>query len=363
MRNSTTTAKDLAQLAIQSATDARRIMSSIQTFTTLNASPPKKAPNTTTRTQEQQAEHTHADLVSDADIKCAAILWLFPFLVRTLKSLSELPGTKSFQAQVVHCIISTFEALLEHICTLSAYDGVQRSAVAAKRVKVGKRRGRLLAETADFLAAPSESPRPPTGDEKDRVIKKLCQLAVAMMDDLDTSGSIGQELFDGFLFFLFLRVGDSLKVFVFDDKASGSATDMYGEDSSVIYQAQAQAPYLVYLLQHATNLNAKNFRPDEASLRAGSTESPTHKLDSEADSMSTVAKLRLQHTLLKAVFGEQADEFVQSLKKPVCASIDPGMEIRVVDEGQKEQSTSKWFKDKVWETVGWDVLRGMIHWP
>ncbi|KAG6995555.1 Mg2 transporter protein, corA-like/zinc transport protein ZntB [Physcia stellaris] len=357
LENDATKGKDLARLAIHSAADACRILRSIHSHTTLSVGPNTKAQKATTRIQEQQAAHTHAQLMSDAETKCLATFRLFPFLLKALTSLGQFPDTKHLHGQVIHCIISIFQVLLEHVCSLSACEGVQKVAIAADSKKIKKAEGRLLAETADFLAAPNPASETPPTVEDEKVIKKLCQLAVAMMNDLDMSHTSGRELFDGFLFHLFMRVGDTLKVFIFDVQAPRTAA----LDESIAV-CQAQAPYLVYLLKHAMKLIEKKSWSKGIPQEHSSTVDYPHRLDSKPDSLSTFARVRLQHTLLKAVFGEHADEYVESLKKPPCPSIDSDLEIATEVWGQKGRNIPEWFKNEVWQTVGWDVLRGMIQW-
>ena len=292
--------------------------------------------------------------MSDTETKCLAVFRLFPSLLKALTSLGKLPDTKHLYGQVVHCIISIFQVLLQHVCSLSACEGVQKVAIAADSKKTKKTEGRLLAETADFLAAPNPASETPPIVEDEKVIKKLCQLAVAMMNDVDVSHTSGKELFDGFLFHLFMRVGDALKVFIFDVQAPCTAAL---EESNAIYQAQA--PYLIYLLKHAIKLIEKKSWSEGIPQGGSSIVHYQHRLDSLPDSLSTLARARLQRTLLKAVFGEQADEYVESLKKLPCPSIDSDLEIATEDKGR---NTPEWFKNEVWQTVGWDVLRGMIQW-
>ena len=269
--------------------------------------------------------------------------------------LTDLPETVGLQGQVTHCIISIFEGVLEHICKLSAGQAVQK---LLNGRATNKKRARLLAETADFLVAPTEAAEPPSVHEKDKVITKLCQLAIAMMDGLDTRSSTGKDLFDGFLFFVFTRVGDSLGAFVLgrEEPASGGG---HFEDSIDVHEAQA--PYLVYLLKYSTEISAKKCW-DQAPRCAGKDLPRSHGSDAESDKLSTEARLRLQHTLLKGVFPKQATKFMEALRKPADTKTDPDLMIGAEVKDLSAKGISKWFSSKVWETIGWEAMLPVIQW-
>ncbi|KAL8795083.1 MAG: hypothetical protein Q9195_002380 [Heterodermia aff. obscurata] len=349
--NNNTAQGDQACLAIQSAADARRILLSIQTHTTQKASPQSKARTITTRIQEKQSAHTHAEVVNDAEMKCKVVIQLFPFLLRVLDSLYEPSKTSDLRDQVIHCIIYLFESLLEHICNLSACEGLQKPARVASGEKTGKANGRLLAETADFLSAPSAASKSASEKVEDKVIKMLCQLAVVMMNDLDVSILARQEVFDGFLFFLLLQVGRLLKASIFGVESQSSAKDVRPEGTPALNEAQA--PYLIFLLKHARSL-----APQRTGIAASSLQEDARRFES----MSHVANVRLQHTLLKGVFGEQADAFMESLRRPNYTSTECELAFEEQGKRQKDRNMSEWFQNEVWETVGWDVLHEMVAW-
>ena len=345
---STTTAKDITYLIIQSTADIRHLISSMPNHSIVKLGPKSRAPNATTRIQEQQTMHTYDQLIADTDIKCAVVARLFPYMLKACASLDELPDASGLQGQAIHRIVSLFRDLLEHICALSTHQGVERLAVTASCEKTGSKGKRIITEASDFWTAAAINTEP---EKEDKVIKKLCQLAYAMMRALDTAIPAGKELFDGFLFFLITRVGDSLKGFVFGDENPDVTHGIYYDEDKVIHEAQA--PYLIYLLKCATNLTAKQARSDFPPLQR-------HGQHLEQKNILTKAWIKLQNTLLKAIFGEQAEEFAESLKKPLEAKdydIDSSGK-----NGEAERNISEWFKNEVWETVGWDVLRKLITW-
>ena len=349
--NNDTTQTDQACLAIQSATDARRILLSIQTHTTQNTGPQGKARTTTTRKQQQQTAHTQVEAVNDAETKCKVLVQLFPFLLRALDTLHEPSEARNFRDQVIHCIIYLFQSLLEHICNLAACEGLQKPTTAVSGEETGKANKRLLAETADFLSTPLAASESATEKAEDKVIKMLCQLAVVMMNDLDSSTLARQEVFDGFLFFLLLRVGRLLRVFIFGVESQTSAKDIRPEDMPAFHKAEA--PYLIFLLKHARSLKSQ---------KTGSAAFYSQEDAGEFESMSHVANIRLQHTLLKGVFGEQGDAFIESLRRPTYTSTECEMAFEEQGKRQKDRNMSEWFQNEVWETVGWDVLHRTVAW-
>ena len=358
--NNNTAQIDQARLAIKSAANARRILLSIQTHTTQNASPQRKARTTITRIQEQQAASTHAEVVHDSETKCNVVIQLFPFLLRILDTLHEPSETSDFRNQVIHCIIHLFQSLLEHICNLSASEGLQKLATAASGEESGKANGRLLAETKDFLSAPSAGSKSTTGKMEDKVIKMLCRLAVAMMSDLDGSTLARQEVFDGFLFFLLLRVGDLLKVFTFGVESQDSAKGVQPEAMHAFHEAQA--PYLIFLLKNASSIASQKSRFRKNAQKTGDAGSHSREDAEKFEGISHIANKRLQHTLLRGLFGEHADEFVESLRRPTYSWTECELDFEEQGKRQKDCGTPKWFQNEVWETVGWDVLEKEVAW-
>ena len=297
-----------ADLAVRSTAEARRNILSIQTHTTQNAGPQSITRKTTIPIQEQHAAHTHAEIVNDADSKCKILIQLFPFLLRTLDTLYERSEASDLRDQVIYSIIYLFQSLLEHICNLSAFEGLQELATAASGEEIGKANGRLLAGTTDFLSAPLAASKSANEKTEDKVIKTLCKLAVTMMNDVDTLTLANQEIFDGFLFFLLLRIGNLLKVFIFGIESQDSVKDVHPKDMRASHEAQA--PYLIFLLRHARSLASQRSKfssNPQTMSSAGSYSQENRKFAG----ISRIANKRLQNTLLKGVFGEQADEFAE----------------------------------------------------
>ena len=334
------TPDDLAYFIIQSTADIRHLISSMPTRASLGLGPRPKALKALTRIQEQQQlQQFQNQIKSDARLKCLTIAGIFPYILRVQAMLAEIPESDSLYAQVIHCVVSVFRDLLEHICTLSAHQVLQKQPITTS-----KKKSRLLAETQDYLSPPAKVT---TNQEDGDLVVKLCQLAIAMIVVLDRTIPAQNEIFEGFLYMLLTRVGESLSYFVFDSEQQVKSPDALAGDSKASYVAQSS--YLLYLLKQATAITTKQ---------------PTHDTSSNSSYNTIVgkAKTQLQNTLLKAIFGEHALEFADSLQKPIDPDCQFESDVHAQESGQAKISKADWFKNKVWQMVGWDVLHEMIQW-
>ncbi len=118
--------------------------------------------------------------------------------------------------------------------------------------------------------------------------------------------------------------------------------------------SEGQAPYLIWMLNRSQPFSSAitNSPDDRRQINMA-------QPDSSPNDLYEDARIRLQHTLVRAVFGEQAAaSFEPALEPPHDPSED-----ELVTDFDKENETadvSDWFKNEVWRLVGWDVLRGNI---
>ena len=342
-------AQELKHLVIQTAADIGHVIAKVKTLAVIRANNPPSARRPTLKTQEDGADLEATQLIADTDQKCVIVARFFPSLLR---ALATLPDTPNYQGEAIHSLTSIFKRLLDRICSLSASKARRGLLKDAPRKAAGATRGRLLAEISDYLPEPVHR----TGEEDDRVIMKLCQLAFSMMDSLDPNRPTEKEVFEGFLYCLLNRTGELLNEFVFNHEAFYVPKDTPDEERRA--QQEAQAPYLIYLLKHATTVTAKQFGLD--------TDFHFRQAFSEGENrigrmILPKAREKLQNTMLKAVFGEEAEEFVESLKKPLEACANSCLDSGPSQTDGKMQTTSQWFKNEVWQTVGWDLLYNTIE--
>ena len=76
--------------------------------------------------------------------------------------------------------------------------------------------------------------------------------------------------------------------------------------------------------------------------------------------LSSLAKDRLQRTLVHCMFGDNTDdEFLDILTKPMPSMrVNNLASVAKVDDHEVEQ----WFKEEVWRLVGWDVMAKEAGW-
>ena len=340
-------AKELKHLVIQTAADIGHVIVKIKTLTVIHAKNPPRARRPTLPTQEDEADLEATELIADMDKKCVIVARFFPSLLR---ALATLPDTPNYRGEAIHSLTSIFKCLLERISPLSAPKARRDSLKGAPRKEAGTTRGRLLAEISDYLPEPVHR----TGEVDDRVIKKLCQLAFSMMDSLDPNHSTEKEIFEGFLYYLLNCTGALLNEFTFNHERFYIPKDTQDEERRA--KLEAQAPYIIYLLKHATTVTAKQFGLDtdfrqpfaEGESRIGRIILPK-------------ARKILQNTLLKAVYGEDAKEYAESLKKPLEACANSCLDSGPSQIDGEMQTTSQWFKNEVWQTVGCDLLYNIIE--
>ena len=237
----------------------------------------------------------------------------------------------------------------------------------------GRRSSRILARTSKCATSPSDR-KPATSP----IIMKLCKLAVSMLFHLDPVKSSHKAILEGWLFPLGDSSGGGTQgLLPLERGRSGSKKSIRhrgtaripekGDESNLPIAAtdaeasEAQAPYLIWMLSRTMGLSTSMSFANKPITSSGR-RSGTARQDISRGALYADAHIRLQHTLVRAVFGERlAAKFEPALEPPLISSGDDDLwtdldpQIETVDVGD-------WFKDEVWRLVGWDVLRGNITW-
>lgn len=341
------TAKELALLF--SAT-CSAICQVIKTIGLLHVSDMPKIAKTRHNTTKAQCGATEVD--EEIQKKLSSIELIFPLLLERMEPLGVNSSGKAFQGQLVYSCIEVFRDSLERICLLSIACNNSRHQQAQK---VKNTRGQL----------PSTLPSFSVGEENTTM--RLCRLVVVMAVSLDISKPTHNDVFEGFLYFLLDHVGRLLKVLVFGDEDDGqqpettsnsvtlSSTSTFETNPKDTVAQENQAPYLIWILEQILTLTASHsIKPSALGQPVG--KRPAH-LAAKFD-ISEKARNKLQETLLKAIFGSEATEFVNSLKKP-CP---PGIDLRTPLVVKKVEDVRDWYKQEVWRLVGWEVLEQHIQW-
>ena len=282
----------------------------------------------------------------------------FPHFLTHLHTLSQFSGSGNLSGQIVYRFTNIFRVIFQRICDLAVANARSNQA----RSKTTKKRDGQNEQcaTRSFDKRPITSP----------TIMKLCKLAISMLFHLDSVKSTHKAILEGCFHLLVTRVGEVLKDFTIgrrsvgiqeDDATSRHSPRPRGRRQLKISSAandaeasEAQAPYLIWILSRTQRLCSRvshdgDWQPEIAPP------------DSSRDALHDYAPIRIQHTLVRAIFGEGlAATFEPALEPP---HTPPDDDIRTDFDTQIETADVKdWFKKEVWRLVGWDVLRGNIAW-
>ena len=289
---------------------------------------------TTTGAQNQSITMAQESADPEFDSKIGAIFRIFRWL---LNSVDVLPAGKSVQSQIIYSFIMLFRDLLNRICDLAVSYPAEHATKAAQNTK-NARSARPKATNA--------SPR------TNKTVMALTRLLITMTTSFEPANLIHQAILDGFLHFLLTRVGNLLSVSVFSNPINlpnlAPAKDNHTSPTTNTHDIEAekrilesQAPHLIAILSHLPH--------------------------SKAHPLAEKSKRKLQHTLLKSIFGHQTDEFVHALiepRNPLATNFnenpDAGMEAIT---RKYAGNVGDWFKGEVWRLVGWDILAQHIEWP
>ena len=306
-----------------------------------------------TKSRAAQAEQRHAE--NNASV-FRMLGRTFTYLLKGLDRLGQDAEGVILQGQVIHDFLHVLHEILKVVRATSARESVAR----LKRRKNGH-------GPAKGGAAPT--PNPVAAGLL--VSHQLCRLFVTLMASLNTTISAHQKVMEGILFFLLDRVGRVLNVFVFGGETGSYHNKCLPETTTIngdteleeeVILIEAEAPGLVWILEQAMTFIRQHRNPRVA---AGST-AETQQLQARPEeecimdrlSLADHVQKKLQNTLLKAVFNEDAISFEDRLREPP----NPGIYLNGQRPVANEENVRDWFKQEVWRIVGWDVLRKITDW-
>ena len=290
---------------------------------------------------------------------------LCPPLLDHLHTLSEYPGSGSLCGQIVYDFINVFHVLFQRTCDL-AKANAKSSQERFRTTKQPNTRQYKQCATSPSDRKPATSP----------IIMKLCKLAISMLFHLDPVKSTHKAILEGCFFLLVTRVGEVLRDFTIGERPFGiqdvDATSRRAsnprerrqlKNSNAAIDAEdseAQAPYLIWMLSRTMRLSTSMSLANKT-ITSSDPRSETAPPDISRSALYEDAHIRLQHSLVRAVFGAKlAADFEPALEPPHTPlddhfRTDLYTQIETVD-------VRDWFKNEVWRLVGWDVLRGNITW-
>ena len=181
----------------------------------------------------------------------------------------------------------------------------------------------------------------------------LCELFVLMFANLQAETAAHRAIMEGAMRCLLRRVGNSLRVFMFDSPfdeelekdtsrpCTSTAEDRSPENYSAV---EAEAPYLLWVFE-------KIMAIWQQKMRLARSNEKTVKLDD--------SKTELQNTMLLAVFPNDHRSFIESLREPLST---PGVDIDAGVIMVAKEDIRNYFKQEVNRLLGWDVLGKLIAW-
>ena len=277
--------------------------------------------------------------------KLMAIVPLFPHVVQALDRLGQDPANQRLQRFAIYAVVKTFQNLVEAIsnvaCTRNSSPTID--GLGGKEAP----RGRSKRNTS------SDSTITMIRDES--LAARLCQLFIAMLACLQTSNQAHMEVLEGVLFHFLDKVGQLLRSATVDVHTSPvngnidirNPTSGLGAKGMAI---QAQAPYLIWLLKQMLKIS------DEDSRARCQNRDATRELPR---GIMGIPRLKLQHTLLRAVFGENSVGFdTQSLRPPILPCDSAG--VIQLDSKLGSVYPGARLTMEFWKILGWDVLRESI---
>ncbi|KAH6881998.1 hypothetical protein BKA58DRAFT_11641 [Alternaria rosae] len=234
----------------------------------------------------------------------------------------------------------------------------------------------------NFLSQPpspkkTKTKTPPSIIKESPPARAVAHLLISFLGFLEKTDPVHQKIFDGFIFVLFERVGKRLYYFTFGQHRSTSIdgnifppleprdeTEETKQDADAL-GTRLEVKALVLILERAMGLapnhmNPQNARPGQTSNRPVRTLSIKTPATSTRARLSSLAKDRLQRTLVACMYGNNTnDEFLDVLTKPL-----PAMRLSALQNVAKidDKDVGTWYKEEIWRLVGWDVLARESAW-
>ena len=357
---STFDASKLATTLEQTLLTIRQLVSSVHVFggqRPIAKTPIRQLTATDTHDHEHDV-HTSPLEAEEAMIsKMSVVARLLPILLKSLDGLGQSDNGSRLQGSVIYTFVKTFKEILERICRLAGIHRHEHAETPPTPNISARRRGNQSHRRTPM--APSDRP---IGQSP--LLTSLCELAVAMAATLDTTKLAHARILEGCLFTLMTIVGCELKRFVFGgDENSILARGTFEsqtpgperEQGQADHTIEAHAPYLIYVLEQFQKLGSDQASPaPEAPLTSTQ---PQHENSSVLPPgtpgiLSDMARKKLQHTLINAIFGENP---LGALVPALQAPEKPANQRQVTEMESKD--VRDWYKHQVWRLVGWDVLR------
>ncbi|KAL9102105.1 MAG: hypothetical protein Q9163_002709 [Psora crenata] len=295
--------------------------------------------------RRRNATLNQADSQDATMMKLFAISRTFPQMLQTVDNLGGRSEGKPLQQVAIYHIVKVLQTLIRATCDSASC--AQAGDASVERMDDGGP-AKSKAKRAPSISFAHHSNRKDTAAD-------LCQILLSMVQRLEPMNPAHSDILDGFLFHLLSVVGDRLKQAVFNQH-SGPEND----DATADEAMRSQAPYLLWLLERVLDIEA-GFPQREATAEKSS---PMHHIGSRKlpSNLSNHARTKLQHTLVKAVFGnDDPQEFEPALRPPILPQNISSV-FQLKSRVEKGNPTER-FKGEVWRLLGWDILRDYTSFP
>jgi hypothetical protein len=308
----------------------------------------KSAEQELIRAVQRQSISTHstppnAKQLADINDVFSGVTIAFHLVHRGLHKLSRNEDERQHQSQITYYLVGLFESTMTTLTQHCTAISKQKSTLE----NTGEASGSL---------GPGSQPNKSRNSTKEKSLHSeddialhLADLLCTMVLSLDISRTEDQQVIEGFLSLVLDRAGKMLALYVFHDLRlpmsisprmtfPGGLEAMADEDL-MPNDAQLEAKYLVRLLGRMMDIVSTKSVSEAQATR----------------SFVENARVRIQKTLLQAVFGPDDKLFRDGLQRP---KTPPSQVIDAKETNQ--EGFADWFTQELWRLVGWDVLRSVF---
>ena len=298
--------------------------------------------------------------ITDLTTTMTAVGRVVAGILAGLQKLVRLDSSDSLKGQVTYALVRMYEKILAGFDVVSQELALAETAGSSNDPKT---------TSATVKSKPKGGP--PRVNIKDvPTLNALASLLSGIIKQLDSKQDPHKDIFEGFLFCIFSKLGDRIYTVnflrpraenVMKELETASCSDESDTETTPspvttpVRQAQLEAPYLLHLLKQSLALTP-SFLSSTASTSKSTKAKPNPKPGSITKvTLSLAAKERLQATLVSAIFGpgsidNDSDLFMECLQMPEAS----GGAITV--PRVKEAEVGEWFQGEVWRLLGWEVL-------
>lgn len=276
-------------------------------------------------------------------------------MLKSLRLVHDLHGPEDaiFKASCSN-IVGFFQSLLGHFHQTALNEVARRERNEEQKSKKPKSNSKAIKSAA------------PQAEQQCKMrLQAQVKIIAAVFLAVDATNEADNVLCEGLIATLFDHIGSSLSLLVFIDPQSkdqgiepvrGLLDVSHIEAESAIATAELCAPYLISIFRSALGV----VRTTNISTRSHASKQSNSSLTSlpAEEALLRRVEVRLQHTLLRGVFGDDDAMFDHAFPRAEEEDIQEMDE--VTHDAEQEANSTDWFVAQVWELLGWDVLSGRV---